>query len=230
MMKNKNGKRDFILEQTQTVSKLFAKSGIDLALVGAGRTLYQSLRQAKKRTKKRKDYIAKGIKYTFNSKDSLALLEVINGNNELWQAWILQHEIFERIGLDSERPTLHRLVSNGHYELSNIAVLPSGEHQQEHAVLVYLIGISGGKLGLMRSDSITKLENESGISKAQINSMDKCLYQDESGEVYFTIRAIGLSAINSEEEHKAQCEAHGITYQTVEERAKLDKRLLKNLS
>lgn len=132
-MKNRIRVRSRKLEQLSTVTKLFTENDIDLSLVGAGRTLYQSLAKAKERTLKRQDYIAKAIKYMFAHKESEALIEIIQGDREFWRAWVKQNEIFEETGLASDRPTIHRLDSNGNYEFGNIGVLPRGEHQQEHA-------------------------------------------------------------------------------------------------
>ncbi|UUV23434.1 MULTISPECIES: hypothetical protein [Lysinibacillus] len=156
-------------EQARTVSRLFAKHGIDLSLVEAGRTLYQSFIQAKDRTKKDPYYIKKGIKFNFNKKPSLALIEVINGDIAFWQGWFKQQAIFDKTGLEDDRPTLHRLDPDGHYEFGNIGALPWGEHKQEHAVPLLIIDTDN--LTINSYESITKMVDAEGIKQHKIDAV-----------------------------------------------------------
>lgn len=172
MVRNKI-RRSIVVEQLRTVRKLFVDNGIDLDLVEAGRTLYQSLRQAKIRTKKRKDYIAKGIQYKFKREDKQALLELIQGDDVFWQAWIKQHKIFEKTGLKADRPTIHRLDSDGHYEFGNIAVVSRGEHNLEHAKAVIMLDTEAGKLTTYKSQ--TAFEAVTGISSSKTREIKKAL-------------------------------------------------------
>lgn len=168
--------RDRKKEQARTISRLFAKHDIDLELVEAGRTLYQSHIQAKDRTKKNPYYIAKGIKYNFNKEPSLALIEVINGDVAFWQAWYKQQAIFDKTGLEDDRPTLHRLDPDGHYEFGNIGVLPWGTHKQEHAVPMLIIDTEN--LTINSYDSITKMVDAEGIKQYKIDAVRKAKKQD----------------------------------------------------
>lgn len=165
----RNEIRSRAVEQALTVSRLFAKHGIDLDLVGAGVTLLNSLIQAKRRTKERGDYIAKGIQFNLNKTDRFALLEVIQGDKEFWQAWVKQHEIFEETGLDDDRPTLHRLNPDGHYEFGNIGMLSSGDHLQENAVPMMIIDTDDSTI---RSyPSVTKMAEAEGIKQSKVDAL-----------------------------------------------------------
>lgn len=168
MIRNKI-RRNRATELAYTVSRLFAKYDIDLDLVSAGVSCLKSLAQAKRRTKERLDYIAKGIQFNFNKTDRLALIEIIQGDNEFWQAWIAQNEIFERTGLEADRPTIHRLNPNGHYEFGNIGVLSSGEHQQEHAVPMLIMDTDN--LTISSYESITVMMKAEGVKKSKVDAL-----------------------------------------------------------
>lgn len=169
-------RRNRATELAYTVSRLFAKYDIDLDLVDAGVSCLKSLAQAKRRTKERLDYIAKGIQFNFNKTDRFALLEVIQGDKEFWQAWIAQHEIFERTGLEADRPTIHRLDSDGHYEIGNIAVLPYEEHQQEHAKPVIVLDTDTGTLTTHRSQKA--FQGAENVSEYRVGKMNKAFRDD----------------------------------------------------
>lgn len=177
MRLNKIRKRSRAVEQAHTVSRLFAKHDIDMSLIGAGITLLNSLAQAKRRTKEREDYISKGIQFNFNKTDRLALIEIIHGDNEFWQAWIKQHKIFEKTGIEADRPTIHRLNPNGHYEFGIIGVLSSGEHQQEHARPVIVLDTDIGTLTTHRSQKV--FQGAENVSEYRVGKMNKAFRDDE---------------------------------------------------
>lgn len=168
MIRNKI-RRNRATELAYTVSRLFAKYDIDLDLVSAGVKLLKSIAQAKRRTKERLDYIAKGIQFNFNITDRLALIEIIQGDKEFWQAWIAQNEIFEGTGLEADRPTLHRLNPDGHYEFGNIGVLSSGDHLQENAVPMMIIDTDDSTIRTY--PSITKMVEAEGIKQSKVDAL-----------------------------------------------------------
>ncbi|MER2153221.1 MAG: hypothetical protein ABS917_03490 [Solibacillus sp.] len=174
-------------EQTATVRKQFVNKGIDLSLLDAGVSLFSSLEQALKRTKNDKSYIVKGIEYRLNlvEKDGkqiklaprYALINVIQTDNELWQLWIKQQEIFNRTGLEADKPSIHRPNPDGHYEIGNIAVLPLGEHLQEHAIPVIVFETDAEKLATYRSQ--TAFQDAENVSKYRVEKMNKAFRDDE---------------------------------------------------
>ena len=235
MIRNKI-RRNRATELAYTVSRLFAKYDIDLDLVDAGVSCLKSLAQAKRRTKERLDYIAKGIQFNFNKTDRFALLEVIQGDKEFWQAWIKQHEIFERTGLEADRPTIHRLNPNGHYEFGNIGVLSSGEHQQEHAESMALVTLENGNLSARIFGSKTATATAIGVGIDKVNNMAKRSYKvidkatgADTGQLAITMPVKVLEPTNNEEEYKAQCKAEGIIYDAPEVRAERDKRMVASI-
>lgn len=164
-------------EQLYTVTKLFDANDIDLSLASAGRTLYQSLAKAKERTRTNVYYTEKGIKFMFNPKDRKALLEVIQGDNDFWQAWVKQNETFDSTGFDKNRPTIHRINPDGNYEFGNIGVLPRGEHQQEHAKPVVVFDLDNLTIDTYKSQSqLTQLE---GVKPYKISAMNKVFCEDK---------------------------------------------------
>ncbi|MGE7948315.1 hypothetical protein [Lysinibacillus sp. NPDC093688] len=228
--------RSIVNEQLSTVRNLFVEYGIDLSLISAGRTLYESLRLAKHRTKKRKDYIEKGIKFLFNSEDRLALLEVISGDKVFWEAWINQNNIYDKTGFDNDRPSVHRLNPDGNYEFGNIGVLPLGKHRQEHAVSTAVVILENGSLSAQIFGSKTTTATAIGVGIGKVNNMAKRGYKvvDEAtvadtGQVAITMPVKVLEPTNSEDEYKAQCKAHGITYETPEVRAEREKKQVKRV-
>ncbi|MEX3745964.1 hypothetical protein [Lysinibacillus xylanilyticus] len=229
-------RRSIVNEQLSTVTKLFVEYDIDLSLVRAGRTLYESLRIAKHRTKKRKDYIAKGVKFMFNHKDRFALLEVISGDKVFWEAWIKQNEIYDKTGLEDDRPSIHRPNPDGNYEFGNIDVLPYGEHLQEHAESMALVTFENGNLSAQIFGSKTATATSIGVGIGKVNNMAKRGYKvvDEvtgadTGQVAITMPVKVLEPTNSEEGRKAQCEAYGITYEPPEVRAEREKRMIASI-
>ena len=156
-------------KQRYTISRLFAKHDIDLELVEAGRTLHQSFEQAKVRTKENPYYIAKGIQFNFDKKPRLALIEVINGDPAFWQEWYQQQAIADKTGHQDDRPTLHRLNPNGHYEFGNIGVLAHGDHKQEGAVPLMIIDTDN--MTIKSYESITKMVDAEGIKQHKIKAV-----------------------------------------------------------
>lgn len=166
MTRNKTTRSD---KQTYTIRRLFAEYDIDLELVDAGRTLYQSFIQAKDRTKKNVYYIKKGIKFNFNRKPRLAVIEVIQNDKDFWEVWVKQDNIHKKTGLEEDRPTLHRLDPDGHYEFGNIGVLSYSEHQQENAV--HMMIIDTDNLTIKSYPSITKTVEAEGIKQSKIDTV-----------------------------------------------------------
>lgn len=177
MVRNTYRKRSRAVEQAYTVSRIFAKYEISLEFVDAGVRLLNSLAQAKRRTKKRADYIAKNIKFNFKGVDRLALIEVILGDDEFWQAWIQQSEIFAKTGLEADRPTIHRLDSDGHYEVGNIAVVAQGEHQQEHSKPVIVLDTDAGTFTTHRNQRA--FQGAENVSKYRVGKMNNAFRDDE---------------------------------------------------
>ena len=207
-MKRNIFRRSRVKEQINTVSKLFAEYDIDLSLVTAGRTLYQSLAQAKMRTKKRKDYIKKGIMFMFSSKDRLALIEVIQGDKAFWEAWVKQNVVYERTGLESDKPTIHRINPDGHYEFGNIAVLPYGEHQQEHAKPVVVLDTKAIQLTTYKTQ--TEFKKMEGVTQSQMTKINKAFEVDSHFQQRKENTRKELADRNRE-----FCEKHGITYKPI---------------
>ncbi|MFJ7731545.1 hypothetical protein ACIQXF_06570 [Lysinibacillus sp. NPDC097231] len=179
MVRNGIRESEKVKTQTDIVRKQFVENGIDLALVGAGQTLFASLEHARKRVKTDKSYIAKGIKYRLNLVDRkgkqtrlkprYTLVKVIQGDNEFWQAWIKQNEVFEKTGLEADRPSLHRLNPDGHYEFGNIGVLPLGEHLQENAVPMLIMDTDN--LTISSYESITAMMEAEGVKKSKVDAL-----------------------------------------------------------
>ncbi|REB10031.1 hypothetical protein DVB69_04285 [Sporosarcina sp. BI001-red] len=195
-------------EQCRTVSKLFLENDIDLSLVSAGVTLYQSLAKAEERTRKRKDYVVKGIKFMFDSEDRKALLEVIKGDKDFWQAWVNQNKSFERTGLESDRPTIHRLNPDGNYEIGNIAVLPYGEHQQEHAKAVLIIDTDDCEI--YSHKSLTKMAQSEGVKQSKVNAMSKAFREDD---VFLQQKKKAKKKLA--DRNREFCEKQGIEYRPI---------------
>lgn len=163
-------------EHLNAVRNVLIANNIDLTLVEAGRTLYKSLILAKERTKNREDYRKKGIKYKFPKSYKRALLEIIQGDKEFWEAWIMQQEIYDRTGLDNDRPTIHRLDSDGHYETGNIAVLSYGEHLKENAKSVIVVDTEAKRFTTYKTQ--TEFQMVERINSYKMGKINKSFQND----------------------------------------------------
>ncbi|WP_375199777.1 hypothetical protein [Bacillus sp. RS11] len=174
-------------KQTAIVRNQFVENDIDLSLLDAGVSLFSSFEQALKRTKTDEYYIAKGIEYRLDlvEKDGAqiriapryALINVIKVDDDFWQAWIKQQGIFERTGLEADKPSIHRPNPDGHYEIGNIAVLPLGEHLQEHAQPVIVLDTDTVTLTTYRSQ--TAFQDAENVSKYRVGEMNQAFRDDE---------------------------------------------------
>lgn len=152
-----------------TIEILFIKNNIDLALLEAGIALHKALHSAKVRTKHDKYYIKKGIKFVFNDKLTLATIEVIQGDEEFWRAWIKLYEIWKRTGNNGDKPSIHRINPDGHYEFGNIAVLSKVEHLKEGSKIV--LAYENGKISKYESHS--EFMKETGVKQSQMTKINK---------------------------------------------------------
>jgi len=207
-------------KQLRTVINLFVEYDIDLSLATAGRTLYRSLRNARYRTRNRKDYIAKGIEFKFNREDRLALLEVIRGDKEFWQAWIKQYGIYEETGLESDKPSIHRFNPDGNYEFGNIDVLPYGEHLQEHAIPTAMLIFDNGSFSFQIHRSETVTAKFIGMNKGQTKTMKKRGYKvSDKATGADTGQVVIAMSVRTE----------GINYDPLEVHLERDRRMISNI-
>lgn len=206
------------IKQLRTVTNLFVEYDIDLSLVPAGKALYRSLRNARYRTRNREEYKAKGIEFRFHREDRLAVIEVIRGDKEFLQAWINQYGIYERSGLESDQPSIHRLNPDGHYEFGNIGVLPYGEHLRENAIPTAMILLENGSFSFQVNWSEIDTAKSIGIGKGQVKTLKRRGYTvsdkatgADTGQVAIAMSIRTSEPTNSEAGTCSERDAHMIS-------------------
>lgn len=189
---NKLEKRNKVNEQRNTVTRAFVKNKMDIEFVDAGLTLFHSVNNAKDRINNNKSY--KDKKFLLNKKPRFALIEIINEDKELWEAWKAQQILYKESGYHIDhKPTLHRIDKKGNYEIGNLAMLSDAEHKKENAVLTGMLTFGENGMGLKVTETITEMVGFTGVSYGKLKSVEgQAIEFNGTPAAYF--RAIELSA------------------------------------
>lgn len=191
----------------------------------------------KKGTNQKRAYVGKD--YGFESELDMATYYVTELTHE-WDRWKEQTKIWEQIkeknAKDLARPSIDKIIDELGYIRGNLQTLSHEENnakaKRKQMKATAFVLLKNGNLSLKTFESISTTAIALNYSETKVRSMAKSGYAvfDETtrvgtGEVAFTMPIKFLEEINSEEERKAHCEVHGITYNTPSERAERDMRM-----
>ncbi|MFC9539053.1 hypothetical protein ACFTQ7_04125 [Lysinibacillus sp. NPDC056959] len=194
-----------------------------------------------KRPKQKKAYEDK--EFGFESELDMAIYFITELTQE-WEKWKVQTKLWQEAkgkrakGL--ARPTIDKIVDDLGYIRGNLQTL-SNKLNMEKAKKKQmkpraLIVSNSGNLSFKVYESESATARALSADKGKVKRMAKRGYKvidkatgADTGQVAITMPVKVLEPTNSEEEYKAQCEAHGITYDTPEVRAERNKRMVASI-
>lgn len=188
-------------EQRETITRKFALYELDINHTEEGLKLYKSLIRAKEDTKNDPSY--EHVEFRFHWRPSLAVIELIERDPDLWEEWIKYYSIYEQNGFDENlRPSLHRINPKGHYEVGNLAVVPYGEHLKENAVATPILALDEqGNLYYQMFESKSDAQKTLGLSYNVISNPENKVYENEDENV--TLLPIRYTRIKSTDGDKS---------------------------
>ena len=218
------------------------QSSEELATIALTASSNRAEQDTRERPKQKKLY--KGKDFGFESALALAVYFITECPLD-WDKWKKQYKIYESIdeniegqqAKDDARPTLDRIDDSKGYIRGNLQTLSDKKNREkayarmrkQRAVLVS----NGATLEVGIFESHTAINKALNVSDSKMKNMGKRGYavvdkaaKVDTGAVVITLPVTTLELTATEEEYKAQCEAHGITYETAEVRAERDKRML----
>jgi|GEM_PF-6542293 len=182
----------------------------------------------------------KGKPFGFESVIDLVIYFITDLAQE-WEKWKSQTVVWEQIEDEKIkrdlRPSLDRIEEQKGYERGNIRnklnIINTLDAIEKMKKPTALVSAQNGNLSFEVFDSKTATAKAIGASIKKVDGMAKSGYKlaDEAtgadtGQVFFTMPVKVFKPTNSEEEYKAQREAHGFIYEPPEVRAERNKKLI----